>query len=393
MNARRVIFVCNALDDSTRLARGITTDSPAASRKVLQLCLALRLAGAQPSVLSLGRGRAGASTTYFGSQVRRVQGIPFIYAPFSKLRGLSELLSLLAPAGLAWKLRRCPPPTVIFYNRDVAYVPTLLVTAWLGFRRVLDLEDGEVHHRNSGMGGWISGKFRSLFDALCTSGALLACSALANATSARPTLCYYGTAVSSYSATRWRNADVQALLGGTLAPETGVDILIGAIRTLRRTQPRWASRLHLQITGKGPSMQALQTLAEEPHSPRITVHGRTSDEAYRAIVDGCEIGLALKPCRGVLADTTFPSKVVEMASAGLLVLTTDISDVRTVLQNGALYLQNDEPEELIELLRRAVENRSEAQAMAAAGAQAVWQLCAPAMAGSAVADFLFDEAR
>ena len=124
-------------------------------------------------------------------------------------------------------------------------------------------------------------------------------------------------------------------------------------------------------------------------SPRLTVHGRTTDAAYRDIVARCTLGLALKPRSGPLANTTFPSKVVELASAGMLVLSTDISDVRAVLGEGALYLERDDPNELIALLKRVVEDRSEARRLAGLATRAVWDRCSPDAAGRAVAAFLF----
>ena len=72
----RVLIICNALDDGTREQRGITTDSPAASRKIFMLCHALRLAGVRPCIVSLGRGRAGGSKDFFPSVLHRVEGVP-----------------------------------------------------------------------------------------------------------------------------------------------------------------------------------------------------------------------------------------------------------------------------------------------------------------------------
>jgi glycosyltransferase involved in cell wall biosynthesis len=384
-----VLIVCNALDDATRLQRGISTDSPAASRKVFMLCQALRRAGVRPYVLSLGRGRAGGSLAYFPRQVRRVNGIPVVYAPFSKVRWLSELISLLAPLGIAIRLSGRFPKAMIFYNREIAYAPTLLVATLLRYRRVLDLEDGEVGCDGHGLSSWVSRNVCRLYDRLCSSGALLACSALSATTAARPVLCYYGTAESSTPTSRWAADPVRAVLGGTLSPDTGVDTLIEAVRILRRTQPAWAKQLHVEITGKGPSLDALMSLAAGAVSPLLTVHGRTTDDEYRSIVARCEMGLALKPRNGPLAHTTFPSKVVELASAAMLVLTTDISDVRAVLGEGALYLERDDPNELIELLRRVVEHRVEARAIAEEGCRTVWARCAPDAAGKAVSDFIF----
>src|SRR5437867_3817517 len=105
----RVLIICNALDDVTRQQRGITTDSPAASRKIFMLCQALRLAGVRPFIVSLGRGRAGGSMELFPRALRRVEGVPVFYAPFSRIPFLSELISLLAPLGTIFRLRRQKP--------------------------------------------------------------------------------------------------------------------------------------------------------------------------------------------------------------------------------------------------------------------------------------------
>jgi len=372
------------MDDATRIRRGILSDSPAASRKVFGLCSALRQVGAHPYVLSLGRGRAGASLAYFRGSARRVDGIPTVYAPFSKLRGLSETLSLLAPVLIAVRLARPGPQSMIFYNREAAYVPTLVCATLLGYRRLLDLEDGEPAPTRRGLRHWMTTQVHRLFDRLCDGGALLACRALEASTTARPAYCYYGTADVAPPRATWRGEEVRALLGGTLAPDTGADILIDAIRLLRSSRPPWAKKLHLEITGKGPSLEALAALATDEQFPRVTVHGRMTDEAYRAVLSRCQIGLALKPVNGPLAQTTFPSKVIELASAGLLVVTTDISDVREVLGDGALYLTRDDPLELVEALRVAVETPDEARKIAARGYESARSRCAPTTAGKEI---------
>jgi glycosyltransferase involved in cell wall biosynthesis len=389
----RVVVVSNALDDRTRVERGISSDSPAASRKVFQLCAALRLAGVRPCVLSLGRGRADGSPQWHRRRVRRVDGIPVIYAPFSRRRGLSELVSLLAPAALLPRLRRPGPQAVLFYNREPAYLPSLLAARLLGFNTLFDLEDGEVGRDAQWWRGLFSRAVRQLYDRLCAGGALLACSALSAMTTVRPVHCYYGVAERSGSSVRWGTPELSVLLGGTLAPETGADLLVAAIASLRRTRPAWAQQLRIEISGKGPSLAAFSALAASSEAPAVTVHGRLSDAGYRELLARCELGLALKPGRGALADTTFPSKVVEMASAGMLVLSTDISDVRAVLGAGALYLERDDPAALCELLRQAAGDRVAARAIADEGARAVWARCEPEAAGRAVADFIFEARR
>lgn len=393
MTRGRVYVISNALDDTTRNERGISTDSPAASRKVFQMCAALRLAGVRSCVLSLGRGHADGRWLRHRRVVRRVQGVPVVYAPFWQLKVWSELVSLFATAASLLRLarHRLGPQVVIFYNAEPAYLPTLAVASWLGLRRVLDLEDGRTRRDLRTLRGWaIEGTLR-LYDWLCNAGALLACSALADATRLRPTLCYYGLAEALAADTRWQAARISAVLGGTLDASTGADLLVETIRQLRATRPAWAAGLRIVITGKGPALPALQALASEHEHPALFVHGRTSDVEYRAILGAVEVGLALKPRSGPLAHTTFPSKVVELASAGLLVLTTDISDVRAVLGDGALYLLREDATELGERLRWIVEHRESAQALAETGCQGVQNRCAPTAAGRSLADFLLRE--
>jgi hypothetical protein len=281
----------------------------------------------------------------------------------------------------------------LFYNREPAYLPALLASRLLGFKTLFDLEDGEVGRNAQWWRGMLSRAVRQLYDRLCPGGALLACSALSAMTTVRPVHCYYGVAERSESKTRWSAPVLSVLLGGTLANETGADLLVEAVTRLRQTRPAWARLLHFEISGKGPSLAAFSALAASAEAPRVTVHGRLTDAGYRELLDRCELGLALKPGRGALADTTFPSKVVEMASAGMLVLTTDISDVRTVLGAGALYLEHDDPAALCELLRQASEDRAAARARADEGARAVCARCEPVAAGRAVADFIFETNR
>lgn len=392
MKRPRLILVSNALDDKTRLQRGISTDSPAASRKVLDLCKALRMAGVDACVLSLGRGRADGSLRLHRGFIRRIDGVPVLYAPFARAHLFSHLVSLLAPA---WILRHAvgQPPrrrtAVLFYNRRLAYTPSLLVARALGLRTLFDLEDGEVSARDGLVAKTRAFLLRRIYDWACVDGCLLACSALADMTSARRMFCYYGTWRGAPPSQRWRSETVTVLLGGTLAEETGVPILVDAIQHLRDNPGPCSRHLRFVITGKGPALDELVRLANEPGFPEVLIHGRLTDREYDEILAGCEVGLALKPRGGHLANTTFPSKVVEMAGAGLLVLTTDISDVRKVLGAGAVYLEEENGAALAKLLCWVTQQNEDAQTVARLGQKTIEQKCSPHIAGQAVADFLF----
>lgn len=389
MRAPTIAIVCNALDDATRLQRNIVTDSPAASRKVFMLCQALRKAGVRAYVLSLGRGRPSGSA-YFKRTVKRINGVPVLYAPFSQTPVLSQVISLFGLIPSLLRLSRAPSRSVVFYNRMTAYFPTLVVSRLAGFRCLLDLEDGEVINQTAHY-HCLRSRLRALlntaFDFFCRDGALLACSALNEATRIRPTICYYGTTSVLGESTRWQQNEITVLMSGTLDEDTGAHILVEAIQLLRH-EGGLARSLCFEITGKGDSLSDFDKLAKESGSVTVKVHGRVSNLEYQQILDRSDIGLALKPVGGALANTTFPSKVIEFADAGLLVLTTDISDVRKALGEGAVYLDRNDPAQLAHLLRTIAADPTHAQQLARQGRQTVLDQCAPALAGKSMATFI-----
>lgn len=388
---RRVIVLCNALDDETRLYRRISTDSPAASRKVFMMCNAIRQTKVRPLVLSLGRGKQDGSGQYFPPVLRRVNGVPVIYLPFLNVPFLSQLLSLVAPAWFLLRFRRWRGvKTILFYNRLPAYILALLTSAILRFRTVLDLEDGDViAHKKASLKSMLSSLMRKLFDSVCSGGSLLACSALQSMTSLRPIACYFGCTAIQKSNVKWDSDQLRFLLGGTVSKETGCLLLVEAIKLLRLENATWCQQIVIEITGKGDAIDSFAALANGPGYPAVVLHKRLTDSQYAEVVSNCHVGLALKPNTGELANTTFPSKVIELAGAGLLVLTTDISDVRNVLSDGALYLEEDSPLILAEHLQWIANNRSSAAAIANLGNNAVQEKCSPHAAAHLLSDFLF----
>ena len=386
MEVRRLIYVSNAFDESTRREREVTTDSPAASRKTFATCVALRRAGVRAVVLSMGRGRADSRLRYHRGIVRRVDGVPVVYLPFVRIRIVSELLSM---AGLvAATLRMCRlkgPRTFFIYNRTPAYLPVVMTAALMGERRVLDLEDGDLAAPG------LATRLRTrTFQRFCRQGTVLAASALGERNVDGPTFCYYGAVAPRKETPGEFSGVINVLLGGTVAADTGAELLAGAIEMIRRDGAAWAKRLRLVVTGKGESLPRFTALAAAGGYPEVAVPGRIGDAEYDALLDTMNVGLALKANAGPLAKTTFPSKVIEMSMAGLLVISTDISDVRRVFgDDGALFLTKDTADELIAALRWVVEHPRAAREMAQRGMGAVQNLCDVHGAGASLARFLF----
>ena len=218
---------------------------------------------------------------------------------------------------------------------------------------------------------------------------MLACNSLVALTSVRPALTYYGVVTSKPVLEKRTSEHVTVLMVGTLCFDTGAELLIESIRQIRLTAPVWATKICIEVTGKGASLDSFIALASESGYPKIIVHGRTTDLQYIDILERGDVGLALKLNNGSLAHTTFPSKVIEFAAAGLLVVSTDISDVRQVLGDGALYLMSNEPHDLIVLLEKIVNERESAINFAKIGSLNVQRLCSARTSGRRVSDFIF----
>lgn len=384
-----VLIVCNALDDKTRQSREITTDSPAASRKVFQLSQALKQSGVRPIILSLGRGRTNGKRDYFPRTVKRVNGIPIVYGPFSNIPFVSEVLSLFAFIAILIRFSTRPKKAVIYYNRMPAYILTLLTSTITGYNNFIDIEDGEIFQKSNKY--YLNPKhfIIALYERFCNKGALLACQALQNVTKVRPTLCFYGTVNSTPYIKRTIEEDLHILMAGTIEPETGSDILISSIKKMRSNQDAWTKHIYIDVTGKGSAIKSLENMAAEPGWPRVVVHGRLTDKEYKKVLRNSHIGLSLKRIEGILADTTFPSKVVEFANEGLLVIATDISDVRKLMGNGAYYLTKNDPDQLISLLKQANSNRTQLTDYAKQGHITIANFCSKTSTGARIANFLF----
>ena len=385
---KRFIFACNALDDKTRLERGITTDSPAATNKIIGMSKALRLNGARPIILSMGRGAVTAEWRGHSAVVRRISGLPIIYIPFTPLPIFSQLLSAYGLIYMVIMLRLRGIKHLILYNRALAFLPALLASSLMGYQKILDLEDGEVGNSTQSLSLILASVVTHFYDLLCKR-ALLACSALVGVTSIRPTLCYYGAVFNFLQKNKLQSNRITILMSGTLIHDTGSDLFIDLIKLMRKNKSPWIENIRFEITGTGDCLIKLRQLAADFPVPEVVVHGRLSEFEYASVLTRADVGLSLKLNGGPYANTTFPSKVIEYAASDLLVVTTDISDVKTIFGDGALYLERDEPQELLNILEQIAAKPIEAFQLAKIGQNRVKKMCAPQLVGKSLSDFIF----
>jgi glycosyltransferase involved in cell wall biosynthesis len=352
-----VIIVSNAIDDNTRLDRSIITDSPAASRKVFLLARSLKINKINVSVISLGRGRAGLGLRFYPKIQKQVEGICVEYLPYSTLRFASELISVFALVSSLLRRRRTEKAVIIFYNKLVLYAPAVFVSWSIRNKNILDLEDGFLPNKAltpSQIYAQISSVF---YDKFCGQGVLLACNALQKQTKIQHKMCYYGSVECKDGARKFDNPVIAILYGGTISPETGSEIFIEAVKIIQESSEEWCKSIQFYVTGHGTGILSIKNELSATARPLARVLGRLNQSEYSSVLNLADIGLALKPNRGGLAETTFPSKVIEYASNGLLVLSTDVSDVRNIFGENAVYLERDCGKLLVEKLKNIVLNQ------------------------------------
>lgn len=353
------IYLSNAIEDNIRIQREIDTDSPACSRKVFLTSKNLSKVDVKVIVLSLGRGRPKNKFSFYSSKIRRKDGFIIIYSPFSHIPVISQFISFLWPIFfLIKKSKLVNKKTVFFYwNRTLAYFPILIYSKLRSSKSILDLEDGDVFKQRKIISRIKSYIFILIYDLLCQSVVVTNMSLMTN-TFIKSKFCYYGIQFSLEN-TKYTNniKQLDILFSGTLIKETGAELLYEAIKKIRELDYEWAKNIIIHVTGKGNCIHLFYDLQLKIEHPLVKVYGRLDDDEYKKVLDSCNIGLALKLPEGPLASTTFPSKILEYVNSNLLLLTTDISDVKLLLKDEAIYT-NGEVDDLILKLEYIHKNTS-----------------------------------
>lgn len=377
-----VVYICNALDESVRERRQITTDSPAATNKVRGLANAMRDAQLHCIVLSLGRGRQNGGGSWHPAEIRRVGRTLFVYCGFLHLPLLTHLISALSVAYIVVKIAwRQSNLTVLSYNRSYHYILALIAARLLKVRSFLDLEDGYNNEGESLCGRLKNTIMGKAFGWLCPDGAMVANFGLSKQLACPPILACYGVAEDIGEPSQdWQSEQMQILFGGTLIEEVGCGLLISAVDILRHQKPNLVKKLRFVVTGKGPCADDFRALSIRAPEWVTFLESLPSIE-YKKILHASHIGLSLRLAAYEMSNTTFPSKIVEYAQHGLLVVSTRTSDVPLLFGETALYLNEETASALADFLGSLVESREKLSVIALEGRKKILRACSPLKIG------------
>jgi glycosyltransferase involved in cell wall biosynthesis len=382
---RRILYLCNAFDDAVKAQRRITTDSPAASRKVSFLCRSTRAAGGEVSIVSMGRGRAKGTWVRYPARTTRLAGVPAVYLDFWDVPGLTHAVSFISLFFAVLRLARSRETILVFYNYYPHYLAAALLAKVLGLRCILDVEDGYI--ANLGTRAGVSGLTLRIYSALCSAGTMLASVGLGDPKSKLPSYVCYGIAEPVQVERTWAEP-IHVHLGGSLFKDTGVGLFLDALSLLREHHPETWAKLRFDVTGFGDYAPVVERAALGELGPHLKFWGSVTGARYQELIRGAHAGLCLKLPSSELGRTTFPSKVVEIASYGLLLISTPVSDVPLLFDSSSAVLLHDEtPAALAAVLRQIASDPESAQRKAAAGQTRIASLLSPARVGAELLRF------
>lgn len=376
---RRVVYLAPVHRDPPGDATG-----SAARNKVLGICAALATVGLRPVIVAV------APYDRDHHRPRRIGQTLFVETP-AWARGPWRRASAVWGQTIAGLRVARRGDRVILYNFFPEYLLLALLLKLKGTPAILDVEDGPAATL------WpfnrlLNRLFWHLTLPLVAPGKLIVADSLGRRLGIRHCLAVYGVHGRNDSREdlpRFSGAQVRINFGGTITDSTGLGLFRDTLTWLATHAP--ASPLAFVVTGRLPpdAREHLASVLAAAPGLSLEIRDNLSMVAYQTLLDRCDVGLSLRMPGSEIAETTFPSKVIEIAGAGLLLVTTRVSDIPAVFDaNTAVILDDATPEALGKALVDIAMHRDEARRRAADGRRMIKHRFSPEACGRAIASFI-----
>ncbi|HTJ95301.1 MAG TPA: glycosyltransferase [Pararobbsia sp.] len=362
----------------------------AASHKVAGLAAGVRSQAHASIVVSSPIVTASNGPKLFRGFICRDERLACAYLPAISVRGLNRVFAALAYLMFALRHVR-PGDGVVLYNYFPEYV---LVAAFLRWRLgrdkvVMDLEDGpRADERN--LRGVMNRLSLRLLSRICSPRAIVVSRQLADVMGIGNACVVNGVSPDSMQQRGAFGRPVTFLYGGSIETGTGLDLFCAALRELAQTRPGLAGEVRFVVTGFGGGEQLHALSAELAQwGFALDVRQDIGPDEYRHILKSADVGLSLKMPASALNATTFPSKVIELASLGLLVVTTDISDISLLFDDtSAAILRSADARSLASLIAHIAGAPEHYAQIAEAGQHRIVERCSRRAVGARLVEFL-----
>ena len=396
------IFYCGMVNTPSYAAMiGEPLHIGAASNKMIAVVCALRDAGAKAYLVSIPVLGGNTQTKQAASVVFPYRDGPQIFMPVVANKYIRKIYAVFSFARFcAAHIEKSD--RVILYNHAAEYLLGLLILAIKGNRPLHDIEDSP-REDEQGWQGFIGRTLFYIFNRFTSKKKLIVSEALAKMLGLRQFCVVYGAARKETIADRnlyplsWDFAETRESLrihyGGSLCTDTGIDLFCAAADRLIETLCPDYFQVHFIITGFGSDdkISALQARCANS-GVCLSFYPNLSPQDYLDQFRHCHAALSLKLPESQMTMTTFPSKVVEITTHGLLLISTKASDVPLLFDaDSAVLLPEATPRVLADAILSVLANPLEMQQIARQGQERAMELFESKRVGTRIVDFILND--
>ena len=375
---KRVLYVGMITTDTYGKVVGEKAYAGAAARKMTSVVCAMRSVGQRAIILSLPFVGTQAKRALYPPVVTSDGKVPAVFLATLRSKYLRKLFVPFFLAVFAWR-RVSVCDTVILYNHAVEYLPALAILRLKGVKVVQDIEDAPTVDEG-GMRGVLNRVSFAVTFRFTEPRKMVVAEHVAKELKLDDYVVIRGVALNDRglaglcNTAKWEDlqagGELKLHYGGTLIPDTGIDLFCESIELLAHNEGRLDRRVVFKVTGVG-ELGKIRTLQE-----RIQTHRKVNVELlpelsmadYVALIDTCHGSLSLKRPESSMSNTTFPSKVIEITSAGVALVSTRLGDVVSLFNDESVFfLQHYDAVDLVDIIVDMAQASGRVERVAKAG--------------------------
>lgn len=369
----------------------------AASEKMQAVIRAIRSAGGNAWLVTIPVLGIKSTGRYISPMIFRKRAGSQIFLQGFANRYIRKIAAFFS---FAWfctsKVRSCD--RIIIYNHCVEYILGIFILYLRGNQAIFDIEDA-TGEDEKGIRGLISHFSFRLVQLLTSDQQLIVSESLAKLLQLQRYCVVYGAMrgdllprdIADARLTWSAKVPLRIHFGGSLIPDTGVNLFCDAVDILRKSLTADAPEIVFVVTGFG-SEDIMYALSRRCQGSKVSISFGLSASPldYRKHLLSCHAGLSLRLPSSPMSSRTFPSKVVEITSSGLLLISTRVSDIPLLFDcNSAILLDDELAETLATAIAEVAISPGSASEVAIRGRVRAFELFEMKSVGKRVLDFVW----
>lgn len=396
---KRIFYVGMITTDTYGMSVGEKTYDGAAARKMTSVAFAMRSVGHRAIMVSLPFIGSKAKRRFYPAVITSEGRTPAVFLATLRSKYLRKIISPFTLAVFALR-RVARGDTVILYNHYFEYSLALAVLRLKRVRVILDIEDAP-NLNERGVRGLLSRLSFAWTFSLTAKRKMVVADHVARGLGLDDYVVIQGVVSedasrpSQFDAAKWTElqagGDLRLHFGGSLLPDTGVDLFCKTVERLAQEEDRLVRRIVFKVTGVGEldKISDLQARIQPSRKVHIELLAELCKANYIGVLDTCHGSLSLRRPVADLSDKTFPSKVIEITAAGLALVSTRQGDVPTLFSDeSAFFIKLYEPADLANIIVEMARSPNRVETVAKNGHDVCYRAFSAKMVGEKLAKLL-----